>query len=124
MMSYSQEDKEAFARKDRMIVAQSTLQRAIEYAALYKIKQDEVLEVAETFFNYVFSKADGYGNTGNNNDNASTSNTVPTPTLKQKEWLDRIQEKHGFSAEEVFHQYGKFPNNKNEALEVVKIMKG
>lgn len=142
-MAYTNEDKEAFARKDRLIVAQSTLERAIEYhvGANSSFKLSDVLLTAKTFFDHVFNMADG-NNVTTEHSEVKTKETpgglcaggsyvsnsdavcLPTPTVAQTEWLEKIKEKYGFSKENVWEKCKKYPSNKEDAIEIIKIMKG
>jgi hypothetical protein len=123
---YTQSELNAFARKDRMIVAQTSLERAIEYKPNADIQT--VLEIADKFYDYVFRRADGVSNTDSNmvdsTERVNKETVIPVPTKKQGEWLNKITEKYGFTNEEVFTKYGKYPQSKEEAIECVRVLKG
>ncbi len=133
-MSYTQEDKEAFARKDRMIVAQSTLERAMEFHSMQKTiaSLDEIKATAKSLFDYVFCLADNKPIlTGKSNGSVTSCGhssvdvgDIPAPTLAQMEWLDKIQDKYGFSKEQIWEKCKKYPSNKDEAIEIMKQLKG
>ena len=126
-MAYTEEDKVAFARKDRMIVDQTCLERAIEFADVFEIKnRSEVIDIAETFYTWVFNKADNVekvdGRTNSSVDGGS--GVVPTPTKQQLEWLKKIEDKYGYTREDIWNKCNMYPGNKDEAVVVTKLMKG
>ncbi len=137
MAQYTEEDKAAFARKDRMIVAQTSLERSIETVlslgshglekfTLQAIKQ-RVFETAEEYYDWVFNKADGEGNVNNGSVRNTTDSIVPvlpTPTKQQLEWLGKIESKYGFTKEDIWKKCNMYPGNKDEAVVVTKLMKG
>lgn len=129
MSGYSDEDKEAFARKDRMIVAQTCIERAIELLE-YDTEADadrlrRVLEIADKLFDYVFDKADNkHGSNDNGDSVVHNSSSTPQPTVNQKKWLDNIAKKYGYNTEDVWDNYKKYPSTAEEAVECVKILKG
>jgi hypothetical protein len=136
MAQYTEEDKAAFARKDRMIVAQTCLERAIEFADVFEIKnRSEIIDIAETFYTWVFGKADGESHTaeknfvekvngGTNSNTGSSSNVLPVATKQQLEWLKKIEDKYGYTKEDIWKKCKMYPGNKDEAVEVTKLMKG
>lgn len=109
-------------RRQKLIVAQSSVKSAIDYTAGHEYSLDMVLQVADKIFDWVMNKGNNSGVTNN-----SVSNTVaasiPTPTLKQREWLDKIEAKHGYTHEQIKKVYGKYPSTKEEALDCIKMMK-
>ncbi len=126
MKDYSKDEDE---KRQRLIVAQSSIKSAAEllsYSYLSTSNPNQtVIETAEGFYNWVFSKADA--NESNSIpivDNSSTETVIPTPTVKQLEWLKKIEEKYGYKKEEIYKKYGKYPNSKDSSIECVKIMKG
>jgi len=129
MAGYSDEDKEAFARKDRMIVAQTCLERAIETLSITDESKNfsvsTTLSLADEYYNYVFDKADNkHGSNVNGDSVVHNSSPTPQPTVNQKKWLDNIAKKYGYNKEDVWENYKKYPSTAEEAVECVKILKG
>ncbi len=136
-MANEQVDPEVWARKDRMIVAQSSLKAATEFVVGKNNLGGSlsVIEVAETFYTWVFGKADGESHTaeknfvekvngGTNSNTDSSSNVLPVATKQQLEWLKKIEDKYGYTKEDIWKKCKRYPGNKDEAVEVTKLMKG
>lgn len=117
-------------RRQRLIVAQSSIKAAIDYNANHEDSLDKVLHCANEIFDWVINKGDNnevnskpsISCSGSNMSNNYTG-SVPVPTLKQKEWLDKIETKHGFTPKQVKEVYGKYPLTKEEALECIRMLK-
>jgi hypothetical protein len=131
MSNYSEEDKIAFRMKDILNARMSALKAA---SLLYEGKSEpssNVENVAGRFFTWLskdqnWSKQDV--DSSINFDDSScvpvtNVSTVPTPTLIQQGWLDKIKTKHGFSVEQVYKTYKKYPATKEEAIECVRLLK-
>ncbi len=131
MGNYDPKDDE---RRQRLIVAQSSIKTAIDFfGPESEISLQNVINKADEIFDWVMSKGETFS--GDNNGSGSGdrtnspavgggTNSIPTPTLKQKEWIDKIAEKHGFTAEQIYAKCKKYPATKDEAIECVKTMKG
>ncbi len=116
-------NKDIDERKQRMIVAQTSLDRAISALGIGK-ESSSYISLAEEFFTWVFSQADEVVRTKKPTIVKEDKGTVdiPTPTKPQLEWLEKIQKQYGFTKEQVYKAINGYPNNKDGASKVVKIL--
>lgn len=122
-MSYNNDNDE---RRQRLIVAQSSLERAIDYCSWINLTDNDIpaiTSVAGQFFDWVISQGDGSAKQIPAKVVDSGKTISPVPTKIQQEWIDKIQTKHpSYTAQEMFCHYGKYPSSKEEALECIRTL--
>jgi len=129
MMSekYSKEDLEAFERKDKLNARMSALKAASTLMDGKGELPTVTLGLANTFYEWLIQ-----GQPYAEIPNTVTEETLkeseqgkvyPVPTVEQLKWLQQIETNYKYSAEQVFDGYGKYPNNKDQAIEAVKKLK-
>jgi hypothetical protein len=123
--------KENDDRRQKLIVAQTCLERAIETLEILSAgtagNVADVFPIADVYYNYVFDKADnkhGLNDSSSNIVSNSHLSPTPQPTVNQEKWLDNIAKKYGYSKKDVWENYKKYPSTAEEAVECVKILKG
>jgi hypothetical protein len=124
-------DPKIWERKDKLSSRMSALKAVSIIYEQSKMNGDYVLDLADIYYNWIiqdqeWSTNDRITDISNSNNSELNNNNVvdilPTPTLKQKEWLDKIEAKYGFTAKELYTKCKKYPNDKDSALEIIKLM--
>lgn len=104
--------------KDRRIVRQNALSHAtnLVIAGLVQdVSGDPVVavkNVAEDLVNWVYEK------------DSKPISEDPMPTPKQKEILDKFENKYGISKEQVLEAFGRLPSNTVEATNCLSKIQG
>jgi len=128
MSQYTEEDKEAFRKKDILNARMSALKAVASNHEGKEFGDIQFRSEADLYFKWLTQDQDwsnGKEISGGSNSNVNSGNIVcPTPTKVQLEWLKKIEDKYNFTKEQVWAKCGKYPGNKDESVEVVKTMKG
>lgn len=129
---YSEEDLKAFVRKDKLNARMSALKAASTNCEGKEVVSEDLLGEANKYYNWLVQDQDWKNDTvveeqqisgGHILDNSTDSLSLPVPTVAQKKWLDNIQQKYGFTAQQVFDAFKKYPSDKNEAVKVTQILR-
>ena len=130
MGNYSTEDKEAFRKKDQLNARQSSLKAASTVHEGSAHPAEFILNEADKYYQWL-SQDQEWKDVGQHSISTATvgdinkSNTdLPTPTVVQKEWLDKIEKTYGFTAQQVYEKCGSYPSSKDQATSVVRKLKG
>lgn len=125
-MSNGEVDAEVWERKDKLNSRMSALKAASTVSEGTAIPAEVVIAEADKYYKWLTqdqSFAEKENVPGNSSNSNSTNTVYPVPTTGQLKWLTAIKEKHGYTAEQVFDKCKKYPSNKDQALECVKLMK-
>lgn len=118
MAKYTDEEIKGFERKDMLNSRMSAIKAISTVCEGTNISEDELLKRADKVFDWIAQDQTWEIP----NVFVGDGNVTPVPTVKQKEWLDRIQDKHKFTPEQVFKVLGKYPGNKEDALKAIKLL--
>jgi hypothetical protein len=133
-MSSEQIDSKVWERKDILNSRMSALKAAsvVMEGSNSPTATSDVLVQANNYFAWLIQDQDWSQNIVNrseetNGDDSPGStgdnNVVPVPTKSQMNWLEKIEKNYKFTKEDVWKKCGKYPNNKDEAVEITKRMK-
>ncbi len=127
MEKYSEEDIKAFERKDRLNARMSALKAASTVSEGSVVPAEVIIGEADKYYGWLTQDQEWKdGNIPMGTDVVSNNNTVsnlPVPTTEQMKWLNLIKENYGFTQEQVFEAFKKYPANKDQAIEMVKQLK-
>lgn len=126
MAKYTDEEIKGFERKDMLNSRMSAIKAISTVCEGTNISEDELLKRADKIFDWIAQDQTWEipnTLTAKTLKNSEDGNVTPVPTVKQKEWLDRIQDKHKFTPEQVLKALGKYPGNKEDALKAIKLLK-
>ena len=114
------EEKVDWDGKERRMVRMNALKHATD-AVMFSQNDKTVLlqEIIDRVKNTATEYEDFVYNGLLNIKEAAKSET-PLPTVAQKEWLTKINEKYNFNQETVYKNYGKYPSTQAEAKEAIK----
>jgi hypothetical protein len=133
-MSYTEEEKQAFAAKDLRISKLSCLSTAA--AATPGIETEDLIIEAQKLLDWVYgndtpvstgcqkhdASASGQMVVVNNHPNDNVSETdYPTPTLEQKKALELVEKETGKNIAQVWAMFHRFPTMKNVDSAIKKI---
>jgi len=122
-------DPKVWERKDKLNSRMSAL-KAASTVLEGTGNVGDVQAEADRFFSWLTQDQEWSEQTTTACDNAkpesepAVQSELPTPTLKQKEWLDKVAKKLNMSYEEVQKKSGgDYPNNADEAKELYQKIK-
>lgn len=134
---YTKDDLLAFKRKDQLSARQSALKASTTVSEGTNKDRVVVMEDADEYYAWLIQdqewskdyerewKDESDCSVGDSVDrsNRSSGNVLPLPTLEQKKWLENIEKKYGYTAEQIYKKCGVYPQDKNSAIKCVNMMK-
>lgn len=125
-------DPGIWERKDKLMARLSALKATTVNHEGKGVKAEDILVESETYYNWLIKDQEYVGSDSNNGNSTvgvlptitvNPTLSIPVPTLKQKEWLDKIQHQHGFTMEAIFTKFNTYPSTKDEAVKMVRELK-
>ena len=105
---------EMWQAKDRLIVRQTCIKAACDLGAsvgTHGERMDLVLENAQCLFDWVYGEIKPEVKTSTGTTIPET--TCPTPTVEQANALKKVKEETGWTENQVWDKFGKYPSNGN-----------
>jgi len=104
-------------KKDRQIIRQNVLNRAVELAIADKIELSEIWEMGEIFYKWVIAEPEVQWREG-------FKKSLPMPTADQQAIINKIKNKYpDFTNEMIFNVSNSWPNNVMEAKNICNTLK-
>ena len=118
------EDQRKEDERQKMIVCQSCLERAVDLTTHFKgvitlediIISKTVTDIASLLVDWVYEKASGKSNS------PAADSELPLPTQEQNVILARFEKEYHYTKEQVYTAYGRYPCNVGEAKECLAIL--
>jgi hypothetical protein len=115
----SDKPKVDWDKKDRQIIRQNVLNRAVELVIAGEISLGEVYDMGEIFYEWVI--ADPVSPAKKTDDNSK--NALPVATQAQQQILDKIKAKYKFIDNDIYGVLKRWPNNMAEAKQICDSLK-
>lgn len=139
-MAYTEAEIKEFQAKDKRIVCQNALTHATRIVCELNLSKDQnetsivnkVTEIASVLVDWVYVKANGVTNKDNsstitNNADEGKMDTLPVPTVSQKEILERLSNSLEISLADIQQKsldlLEHYPNNETEGKVVYTAFK-
>ena len=117
-------DQSVWRRKDMLNARMSALKAASINHEGKEYSREYLLKEADDYYAWIVQDQEWKNdNTVVCDKSNSNSSIIPTPTVEQAKWLKAIEEKHGFTKEQVWTKCKSFPSDKTSAVEIVRKMK-